>query len=393
MICFMKNAVILILKYFMMYLSCLFPRSEKIYVFGAWLGEKFADNPKYLFLEAQDHPDIRPVWITKNPEVCRQVRAMGYEAYGYRSFKGIWLQLRAKYAVVCNGISDLNHTFLGRAVFLNLWHGVPLKKVGYDDDKLKNWDSRGQKIRRAIQEIPLGREYVTATSENYQSIYESAFRRKSDHILILGQPRNDIFFDKEGKFPMQHKMKKAAKGKKMILYAPTHRKEGKEPFPLEENFDFERLNQWCKKHQTVFVIKKHFYHREEETELSKYSHIADITDRPMDIQELLMDTDLLITDYSSTYIDYLLLDRPMIFYNFDYRDYLQTDRGLYYNYEDVTPGYKAETFDQLLEELEQIFQGKDLYEKERSRVRDFFYCAEGQKAVGEKLLKFLKEVS
>ena len=168
-----------------MYLSCLFPRSEKIYVFGAWLGEKFADNPKYLFLEAQDHLDIRPVWITKNPEVCRQVRAMGYEAYGYRSFKGIWLQLRAKYAVVCNGISDLNHTFLGRAVFLNLWHGVPLKKVGYDDDKLKNWDSRGQKIRRAIQEIPLGREYVTATSENYQSIYESAFRRKSDHILIL----------------------------------------------------------------------------------------------------------------------------------------------------------------------------------------------------------------
>ena len=106
-----------------------------------------------------------------------------------------------------------------------------------------------------------------------------------------------------------------------------------------------------------------------------------------------MDTDLLITDYSCTYIDYLLLDRPMIFYNFDYRDYLQTDRGLYYNYEDVTPGYKAETFDQLLEELEQIFQGKDHYGKERSRVKDFFYCPEGQKAVGEKLLKFLKEIS
>lgn len=72
---------------------------------------------------------------------------------------------------------------------------------------------------------------------------------------------------------MQHKMKKAAKGKKMILYAPTHRKEGKEPFPLEENFDFERLNQWCKKHQTVFVIKKHFYHREEETDPDHFANI------------------------------------------------------------------------------------------------------------------------
>lgn len=61
----MKNAAGLLIKYFIMYLSCLFPRSRKIYVFGAWLGEKFADNPKYLFLEAQDDPEIRPVWITK----------------------------------------------------------------------------------------------------------------------------------------------------------------------------------------------------------------------------------------------------------------------------------------------------------------------------------------
>ena len=122
----MKNAVILILKYFMMYVSCLFPRSKKIYVFGAWLGQKFADNPKYLFLEAQDHPDIRPVWITKDSEVCRQVRSMGYEAYEYRSFKGIWIQLRAKYAVVCNGISDLNHTFMGRAVLFNFLDCVAL---------------------------------------------------------------------------------------------------------------------------------------------------------------------------------------------------------------------------------------------------------------------------
>ena len=66
---------------------------------------------------------------------------------------------------------------MGRAVFLNLWHGVPLKKVGYDDDKVKNWDSKGQKIRRMIQEIPLGKEYVVATSDFYAPIYESAFRR------------------------------------------------------------------------------------------------------------------------------------------------------------------------------------------------------------------------
>ena len=178
----MKKAAGLIGKYLVMYLSCLFPRSRKIYIFGAWLGEQFADNPRYLFLEAQEHDDIRPVWITKDEKVCAKVRKLGYEAYMFNSLKGIWMQLRAKYVVVCNGISDVNHTFMGRAVFLNLWHGVPLKKVGYDDDKVKNWDSKGQKLRRAIQEIPLGREYVVATSDFYAKIYESAFRRKPVHI-------------------------------------------------------------------------------------------------------------------------------------------------------------------------------------------------------------------
>ena len=89
----------------------------------------------------------------------------------------------------------------------------------------------------------------------------------------------------------------------------------------------------------------------------------------MDIQELLMDTDILISDYSSTYIDYLLLDRPLIFYNFDYEDYLQNDREMYYDYDEVTPGYKAATFDELMTELDSIAKDEDHFVEERQRVR------------------------
>lgn len=386
----MKKAARLIGKYLVMYLSCLFPRNKKIYIFGSWLGEQFADNPKYLFLEAQEDKDIRPVWITKDPNVCNQLRKQGYESYMFESPKGIFMQLRAKYVVVCNGISDVNHTFMGRAVFLNLWHGVPLKKVGYDDDKVKNWDSKGQRMRRAIQEIPLGKEYVVATSDFYAKIYESAFRRKADHILTLGQPRNDLFYDEDGRFQVEHRLKKAAKDKKIILYAPTHRQEGNIVFPLDKQFDFKQLNQWCVDHNMVFVIRRHFYHKDEEVDFSKYSNITDITKKSMDIQEILMDTDILISDYSSTYIDYLLLDRPLIFYNFDYEDYLKNDREMYYDYEEVTPGYKVGTFDELMKELDMISDGKDQFEQERERVRNLFYCKEGQQMVGEKLLQFLK---
>lgn len=386
----MKNALSLIGKYIVMYLSCLFPRSRKICIFGAWLGEQYLDNPKYLFLEAENEEGLRPIWITKNPDICKKLKKNGHEVYMFHSIKGIYVQLRAKYVVVCNGISDVNHKYMGRAIFINLWHGVPLKKVGYDDDKVKNWDSIGQKIRRAIQQFPLGREYVVATSEPYAKIYESAFRRPASHILTLGQSRNDLFYDKEGLFPTDDKLWKAAQGRKMILYTPTHRKEGEVPFPLMEQFDFEVLNRWCIKHDAVFVIKRHFYHQAEDVSVSSYSNITDITARAFDIQELLLHTDLLITDYSSTYIDYLLLDRPMIFYNFDYEDYLESDRGMYYNYEDVTPGYKAENFPQLMEELERIFRGEDYFGEDRKRIRDLFFCKEGQGPVGKTLLKFIK---
>ena len=160
-----------------------------------------------------------------------------------------------------------------------------------------------------------------------------------------------------------------------------------------EQFDFEKLNQWCVENETVFVIKRHFYHQKESVDVSKYSNITDITGKSMDIQELLMDTDILVTDYSSTYIDYLLLDRPIVFYNFDYQDYLNTDREMYYDYEEVTPGYKAENFDQLMEEFERLIQGEDYFKEERERVCNFFYCKEGQGPIGKKLLEIIKRLN
>ena len=243
-----------------------------------------------------------------------------------------------------------------------------------------------------IQEIPLGKEYVVATSDFYAPIYESAFRRSKSHIITLGQPRNDIFYDQSGKFHASHQLSKAAKGKKVILYTPTHRKEGKVAFPLEEHFDFKVLNDWCIQNDILFVIRRHFYHKDEKVDFSMYSNITDITEKSMDIQELLMDTDILVTDYSSTYIDYLLLDRPVVFYNFDYHDYLEHDRGMYCDYEKAAPGYKAETFEALMEEFERLVQGDDHFKEVRRQARDFFYCKEGQGMVGETLLGILKNI-
>lgn len=370
-----------------MYISMLSPRSKKIIVFGAWLGDKFADNAKVLFIEAQEDKELTTVWITRNPKVIEEVHNAGYKAYNWCSIRGIWYQLRAGYAVMTNGISDFKHAFLGGTTLINLWHGIPLKKIGYDDYYEKDWDSKARKFRDRIIHIPLGREYVVATSPTIAQIYESAFRVPANRVICLGQPRNDVFFD--GSL-----MEKVRDEENMhILYAPTHRKEGGVSIELQNIFNLKELDDFCEQNHCVFWVKKHFYHRHEVEDLQKYPRIKDITGESWDTQELLMNTDVLITDYSSIYIDYLLLDRPILFYHYDYEEYLRTDREMYFEYKEVTPGERAGDFTQFMEGMERILKNGQTYQKaEREKIRNLFYCKEGQGAVGRKLLEKMKKI-
>ncbi len=79
-------------KYCIMYVSMLMPRDQDICVFGAWLGERFADNSMQLFLEMQKHKNMRAVWITKNAETARHIEALGYEVYRWGTVKAAWVQ-------------------------------------------------------------------------------------------------------------------------------------------------------------------------------------------------------------------------------------------------------------------------------------------------------------
>lgn len=385
----------LLIKYMVMYATMLSPRSKKIVVFGAWLGDKFADNAKILFLEAQEDRELTTVWITRNPEVVEEVRGAGYKAYDWCSIQGIWYQLRAGYAVMTNGISDFKHAFLGGVTFINLWHGIPLKKVGYDDYYEKDWDSKTQKFRDKIIHVPLGKEYVVATSQTIAKIYESAFRVPASQVICLGQPRNDVFFDENLREKVSGSIKSAEMKRRhiQILYAPTHRREGEIPVKLSNIFRLKELNDFCESNQCNFLVKKHFYHRNEVENLQEYPRIKDITRESWDTQELLMQADVLITDYSSIYIDYLLLDRPILFYCYDYEEYLRKDRQMYFPYEEVTPGERAEDFAQFMKGLERIIKNRQEYQKaDREQVRELFYCREGQEAVGRKLLQKMKEL-
>ena len=140
------------------WLSFLVPRDKKIWLFGSTFGRRFADNPRYLYLYVSQHRDelgIRPIWISHNEDVVKMLNAEGYEAYMYHSLKGIWFALRGKLYLYDNYSKDINFWQSGGALKINLWHGIPLKKIQHDNvfDKFRHPKNFWGKIKNFLSII------------------------------------------------------------------------------------------------------------------------------------------------------------------------------------------------------------------------------------------------
>lgn len=370
-----------------MYLSMLSVRSEHIWIFGAWFGEKFSDNSKYFFLHMQSNKSIKSIWISKNKKVVEELRQNGFRAYMHNSIPGIWFQLRAKYVFICCATSDVNEYVIGNAYIVNLQHGTGGKKAGYADHINTRSAFNTQRVSLTLRKIPQRRLAVVATSYSMTDYVMEAFRIRDNQVLHVGFARNDVFYN-----TFSNDVSKEFRiNNDYILYLPTHRQEGRQRFDIESLMDLNKLNQLFRRYNKKFIIKKHFYHSKEGTTSRTYSNIIDLTGTEYDTQLLMKNASMLITDYSSCYVDYLLLDRPVGFYCFDLYEYQKNDRELVFSYDDTTPGFKAFTFDEFYDQLERFLSsGEDSFKKERLRVRKIFYddyaCQEVTPILEEKVL-------
>lgn len=379
-------------KYLWLYRSKRKKRDSNLMVFGAWFGKKYDDNPRYLFEYVSDNfPEINAVWITESDSIYNKIIGEGRNCVKADTKEAKEIILSAKYIITATGRIDVgkdSEKYQGGAVYINLWHGIPLKKIMYDN----TYSSRtrhgiSKEIKIFLENKPFKDYYVVSTSPAITEIYQSAFRIDKAHILELGQPRNDIFYsDSENLY------RKRFQNKKIILYMPTHRNEGKISMQTDKILDLKRIDCLCQENNAVFVIKKHFYHAHETVAETQYANIYDITNEQTESQQLLLAADVLITDYSSCYIDYLLLNRPIIFYAFDYERYLKQDREMYFPYDEVTPGPKCRNASELNEVLSNICRGDDAYSGERERVRNLFYSLTNQNIVSPQIFSRIRQL-
>lgn len=306
-------------------------------------------------------------------------RHKGYKAYKSYGLKGTWYSMRARVGIFSHWTSDLNIFATSNMKLVNLWHGTPLKKISYDDEKHSPYDTRLREIIYPFFPFltrGISGALITIPAPMMAKTFASAFRISEKSARLTGYARNDVFFKKEvEQFPIKEKILELRRKNKVGVYLPTHRKKGKFDITkiLSDNLD--KINSDFVNDGIVLLVKFHYYDLLYlKKESFDYSNIIFLNDKDInhDIYPLLAMSDFLLTDYSSVYFDYLLTDKPIVFTPFDYEQYLSEEREFYYNYDEITPGPKAYSWDEVSEKIRGAFDDPEKYRERRREIRDRF---------------------
>lgn len=307
-------------------------RNNKQWVFGGREGHQFDDNARYFFEYVnKTHPEILSAWLCQDEVLAQRIRSYGYKAFTFKSKEGVDFAKHAGVAIYSHGLIDFGiFPRVGGATIVSLWHGAGFKKV-YNStytgwtlclkkklDKLFSWTYR---------------DITTTTSEFCNREFADCFGLdpKKDKMVITGQPRNDMFKKGLEKKDVLSKLD-IDYHKTIILYMPTYRMPslGEERMSdiIKILYNNRTLDEALTKTNSIFVAKLHPLTPHIDVENRDNFIILDY-DAVKDNQALMAVGDMMITDYSSTVVDFALLHRPVVFYMPDHEDFISKSEPLY----------------------------------------------------------------
>ena len=193
-------------------------------------------------------------------------------------------------------------------------------------------------------------------------------------VKILGMPRNDALFLK--KEMEKERWVSGLEGKFIVTYMPTHRLYGvgkPSPTPFAHNPEY---LQWMKENNVVLLMKQHPNMKSSSPEITDKDVILDITHDGFDPQVVIYHSDVLISDYSSVWLDYLLLHRPLITYLYD--DFETEDAGLNIDIRKDTPGHLCYTEEDLFDLVKKTFLHYDEMKPDWSQISKFYKDPDGK---------------
>ena len=341
------------------------PISENTIVFESFLGKNYSDSPKYIYeYLAKNYPGkYNMVWVLDNKT------KLPYEGIKVKRFsrKYMYYMATAKYFV----FNMRQPTWFKKRkgmIFLETWHGTPLKKLVFDLDEVY---SASPLYKKEVYKQSREWDYLIAANEFSSRVFKSCFMFDNP-MLEYGYPRNDLLHSPDRDKRAEELKEKLGipKYKKTILYAPTWRDDeyygkGKYKFELKLN-----LNEMKKalSDEYVILLRTHYFIADA-LELTGMDNFAFNFSKYDDITDLYLISDIIITDYSSVFFDYANLKRPMLFYTYDLEKYRDVLRGFYIDIEEELPGPLLYTTAEVIDSIKNIDAVKEKY----ARKYEIFY--------------------
>lgn len=329
------------------FLKLITPIKEKQILFMSFGGQRFDASPKAIYDSLKNDPffaDYKLIWAFVNPQEFKDcevesVKTDTISFYRKAISSKIWV----------NNSSMQRGLNLGRQgiIEFNSWHGTPLKKMG--DDIHCATPSLSNKKSPVVT-------YYCSQSDYDREIFSRFFKTDIENIIISDLPHNDVLLQ-----PADEKVKalkaklNIPEDKKVILYAPTYREFNRDALNccyIKPPIDMEK---WQRELSDDYVLLfRAHYEIVNVLCVTDNEFVRDVSNYPI-LTDLFLISDMLISDYSSTYFDYSILERPLLCFAYDYEEY-QTKRGLYIKLEDFMPSGSRVNLDEdsLIDEIKSM---------------------------------------
>jgi CDP-glycerol glycerophosphotransferase len=320
------------------------PRRRDSWVFGCGVG--IADGALALWevVAAERHS---AVWLVGSAREARDAAARGIPHAGKRSVRGFWLTARAAVVVVTHGFGDVNRYAVSDAFVVQLWHGIPLKRIGLDSAETVRSGilPRSRIVRGVLARMYRGAarriRVLPAASHLVRGRLESAFGLRDDRVPVTGEPRVDVLSrgTPESRRSTARAAIAAAVGEtdpsaRLILYAPTWRDGAPDP-AVPSGEEWRRIVEVLGRRRAVLLVRSHPLGAGEYTPPFATDRVRGLGSEVVpDVTPLLPGLDALVTDYSSLAFDAALVPLPTVYLAPDVDFYART-RGFYGSYREV----------------------------------------------------------
>ncbi len=320
-------------------------------------------NNKFLYFALHEQGK-NPTLLTQNQNQLTTLKNHSLKALHMKSFNAHIILASAKWIIVDQGDNnELLYLKSPKQKTMQLWHGIPLEHMNL----LTNitYDA-----------------FISTSKFVSETGFKKVFLAKE--FLDFGYPRNDVFLKKtHSKYELLftdtklYKMAQNAKNedKKIISYMPTWREsllaDTKNQTDLM-GLDFVALDKFLATQNTYFILKLHPFMSDKMEDFLQTYKLQNIFlhESKGDIYPILKYTDILISDYSSVYYDFLLLNRPLIFYLYDHGQCSKMSHGYIYEFDDYSPGEKAFSQHELHEKLDKILSKNDDFAEQREELKN-----------------------